>query len=128
MYLKKKNIVVHGEVEDASAFINGHSIMVVPLLSGSGMRAKILEGMALGKVVLTTTVGLEGIEATHEQEILIGDNPSELIEAVKWCSNQNGRLEVMGRRASDFVQHNYDSLQIAKKVMKAYSTTTVEIV
>ena len=126
--LKKKNIVVHGEVEDASAFINGHSIMVVPLLSGSGMRAKILEGMALGKVVLTTTVGLEGIEATHEQEILIGDNPSELIEAVKWCSNQNGRLEVMGRRASDFVQHNYDSLQIAKKVMKAYSTTTVEIV
>lgn len=115
-------------MEDASAFINGHSIMVVPLLSGSGMRAKILEGMALGKVVLTTTVGLEGIEATHEQEILIGDNPSELIEAVKWCSNQNGRLEVMGRRASDFVQHNYDSLQIAKKVMKAYSTTTVEIV
>lgn len=126
--LKKKNIVVHGEVEDASAFINRHSIMVVPLLSGSGMRAKILEGMALGKVVLTTTVGLEGIEATHEQEILIGDNPSELIEAVKWCSNQNGRLEIMGRRASDFVQHNYDSLQIARKVMKAYSTTTVEIV
>lgn len=126
--LKKKNIVVHGEVEDASAFINRHSIMVVPLLSGSGMRAKILEGMALGKVVLTTTVGLEGIEATHEQEILIGDNPSELIEAVKWCSIQNGRLEIMGRRASDFVQHNYDSLQIARKVMKAYSTTTVEIV
>ncbi len=126
--VNKKNIIVHGEVEDASEFINQHSIMVVPLLSGSGMRAKILEGMALGKVVLTTTIGLEGIHAKHEKEILVGDSPTEMVEAVKWCNSQNGRLESMGHRASDFIHHNYDSLQIARKVMKAYSNTTVEIV
>ncbi|KAA3621678.1 MAG: glycosyltransferase [Bacteroidetes bacterium] len=126
--IKKKNIIVHGEVEDASDFINDHSIMVVPLLSGSGMRAKILEGMALGKVVLTTSIGLEGIDATHKKEILIGDAPADMIKAVKWCSNQNGRLEKIGRRACDFVQSNYDSIEIARKVIKAYSSTTVEIV
>ncbi|MBL7775228.1 MAG: glycosyltransferase, partial [Saprospiraceae bacterium] len=54
---------VHGEVPDAAGFINQHSILVVPLLSGGGMRAKILEGMALGKVVLSTSLGLEGIAA-----------------------------------------------------------------
>lgn len=126
--IKKKNVIVHGEVEDASDFINQHSIMVVPLLSGSGMRAKILEGMALGKVVLTTSIGLEGINATHEKEILVGDSPGEMIEAVKWCSAQNGRLEAMGRKACDFIQDNYDSLQIARRVIQAYSSSTVEIV
>jgi glycosyltransferase involved in cell wall biosynthesis len=126
--IKKKNIVVHGEVEDAAAFINEHSIMVVPLLSGSGMRAKILEGMALGKVVLTTRIGLEGIDATDKQEILIGDDVRDMVKAVKWCSKQNGRLEMVGRRACDFVQSNYDSMEIARKVYKAYSSTTVEIV
>ena len=64
LYKKRsKNVVIHGEVPNAVDFINQHSIMVVPLLSGSGMRAKILEGMALGKVVMTTQLGLEGIRA-----------------------------------------------------------------
>ena len=121
MKMNKNNIVVHGEVEDAMEFINQHSIMVVPLLSGSGMRAKILEGMALGKVVLTTKIGVEGIEAKHEEEILIGDNPTTIFEAVEWCNQQNGRLEAIGRNAAVFVENHYDSLRIAEKVMTTYA-------
>ena len=121
MKMNRNNIVVHGEVEDAMDFINQHSIMIVPLLSGSGMRAKILEGMALGKVVLTTKIGVEGIEAKHEKEILIGDNPNAIFEVVEWCNQQNGRLEAIGRNAAAFVGNHYDSLQIAQKVMASYA-------
>jgi glycosyltransferase involved in cell wall biosynthesis len=124
--LKKKNVVVHGEVPDAAAFINQHSMMVVPLLSGSGMRAKILEGMALGRVVLTTSLGLEGIQAKDSKEVLVADTPAAFLEKVKFCYAQNGTLDKIGRQALDLVQNEYDSRQIAQRLLKTYASFTVE--
>ena len=48
--------------------------MIVPLFSGSGMRIKIIEGMALGKPIVTTPIGTEGISTTSGTNILIADN------------------------------------------------------
>ena len=79
-----KNVKFHGEVPCAATFINQHPIMVVPLLSGSGMRAKILEGMVLGKVVLTTKIGVEGIDATDKKEVLIADKVDEFHDAIEY--------------------------------------------
>lgn len=118
--LKQKNIVVHGEVESATQFINQHSIMVVPLLSGSGMRAKILEGMALGKVIISTSIGIEGIPAQNKGEVMVADNPKEFIEAIDWCIRQNGSLEAMGNKANRFIQNNYDNIEITQSLLKTY--------
>ena len=60
-------IHVHEEVENAIDFISSKSIMIVPLLSGSGIRIKIIEGMALGKTIIATTIGAEGIEYENEK-------------------------------------------------------------
>ncbi len=117
-----RNVIFEGEVPDAARFINQHSIMVVPLLSGSGMRAKILEAMALGKVVITTSIGLEGIPARHKREVLVADTSKEFVEALRYCRQQNGRLEQMGRRALDFVSRHFDSREIGKSLLEIYST------
>jgi glycosyltransferase involved in cell wall biosynthesis len=124
--LHSKRLVVHGEVPDSASFINAHSMMVVPLLSGSGMRAKILEGMALGKVVLTTTIGLEGIDATDRQEVLIADTPEDFVRAVNLCHGMNGQLESMGRTAEAFVRRHYDATEVAKKLVAAYESALVQ--
>ncbi len=121
LQLKKRNIRVHGEVDRADAFINDHSIMIVPLLSGSGMRAKILEGMALGKVVLTTPVGLEGITARDRQEVMVADSPERFLHALEQCHRMNGQLEQMGRRAQTFVNRRYDRLKVARQLLRAYA-------
>lgn len=121
-----KNVIVHGEVPSAPDFINQHSLMVVPLLSGSGMRAKILEAMALGKVVLTTTLGAEGIHARHKSELIVADHPDAFLHAVDYCARRNGRLESIGRKAQDFVGRHYDSREIGQGLMKAYASFTVE--
>jgi glycosyltransferase involved in cell wall biosynthesis len=123
-----KNMVFIGEVPDAPAFINQHSIVVVPLRSGSGMRAKILEAMALGKVVITTTIGLEGITAKHRKVVLIADNPKQFVEALAFCQQQNGRLEQMGRKAMEFVNRRFETKEIGKQLMEAYSNLVVETV
>ncbi|MGK0365819.1 MAG: glycosyltransferase involved in cell wall biosynthesis [Saprospiraceae bacterium] len=118
--LKIPNVTVHGEVESAREFINRHSVMIVPLLSGSGMRAKILEGMALGKVVLTTAVGVEGIEAKNRQEILIADTPEEFIQHIDWCFEHKNMLRQIGAEAQELIRGEYDNLNVAKRLLMAY--------
>ncbi len=72
--LSLPNIIYKGEVADAYEFINSKSIMVVPLNSGSGMRIKIIEGMALGKPIITTTIGTEGISTTSGKNIIVAED------------------------------------------------------
>jgi len=118
--LNMANVIVHGEVPDAKAFINQHSLMVVPLLSGSGIRVKILEGMALGRVVLTTSVGLEGIDARHEKEVLIADTKAKFLEAIQFCVEHPSQLQSIGQRARTFVEKEFDNLTIALQLVKMY--------
>jgi len=115
-----KNVKFYGEVPCAASFINQHPIMVVPLLSGSGMRAKILEGMALGRVVLTTRIGLEGIEAKPKKEVLIADKVNEFLDAITYCYKNNENLYRIGHNALEFVGNNYDNHQIAATLATSY--------
>jgi glycosyltransferase involved in cell wall biosynthesis len=122
MNLNKKNVIVYGEIPAAGKFINEHSIMVVPLLSGGGMRAKILEGMALGKVVLSTQLGLEGIAGKHQQDVLIADTPEAIIENIAFALDDKIRLQTIGRNAREFVAENFDNLNIARRLEREYET------
>ncbi len=117
-----KNVKFHGEVPCAPTFINQHPIMVVPLLSGSGMRAKILEGMVLGRVVLTTKIGLEGIGADDRKEVLVADKVDEFLNAIEYCYEKKENLYRIGHNALEFVSQNYDNLQIANKLATSYKT------
>ncbi|MEL6925675.1 MAG: glycosyltransferase family 4 protein, partial [Bacteroidota bacterium] len=119
-----KNVRFHGEIPDAADFINAHSLMIVPLLAGSGMRVKILEGMALGKVVLTTQLGLEGIPARHQQEVLVANTREEFVRAIDFCQQSNGQLIHIGQSARQFVQDNYDNLNIAARLLHTYQSMT----
>jgi polysaccharide biosynthesis protein PslH len=115
-----KNVIVHGEVSSAADFINQHSVMVVPLLSGSGMRAKILEGMALGKAVVSTRIGLEGIGAEHKNEVLVADSPQEMAAAINFCLKKGQKLAQIGRRARTFAEENFDNQAIARQLLDVY--------
>ncbi len=114
--LAVERVTFHGEVPSAPDFLNQHSVMVVPLLSGGGMRAKILEGMAVGKVVLSTRVGMEGIAAQHRRECLLADEPTEMLAALRWCYAQGEGLAEMGHRALEFCVENYDNLEVARRL------------
>ena len=126
--INKPNVTIHGEVPDATDFINKHSVMIVPLFSGSGMRAKILEGMALGKVVVTTSMGLEGVNAAHQKEVLVADTVEEFINCFQFCIESNGQLSKIGQSAQAFVVENYDNLSVAKDLLKVYEAKRLEVV
>jgi len=75
-------IVLTGPVDDAVAAIAEAQLCVVPLLSGSGTRFKILEAWAAARAVVSTSLGAEGLDAKHEQHLLIADNPAGFAEAI----------------------------------------------
>ncbi len=112
------NVRFLGEVPDAPEFINKHSIMVVPLLSGSGIRAKIIEGMMLGKVIITTKLGVEGIPATHKENILFADTPESFFEAIKYCYDNQDDLIEMGLNAREFALDHFSNLAIAQDFIR----------
>ncbi len=120
--LKLPNVVVHGEIADASAFINKHAIMIVPLFSGSGMRVKIVEGMVMGKVIITTTLGKEGINGEHQQHLLVANKANEFIEAIDYCICHPEEVKKISDNAREKAAHQFDSKEAALQIIDIYKS------
>lgn len=117
----KEGIVYHGEVASSADFMNVHAVMVVPLLSGSGMRIKIIEGMAYGKVIVTTPVGTEGIPSTHRENILIADNEYSFAKEIEKVLNDATLFDTISENAHKFVNENYNRNIIAQIQTEFYT-------
>lgn len=76
-----EGVHVHGYVADAQPFWMHAAVLVVPLLSGGGVRVKILEAMAMGVPVVSTTVGCEGLDVQDGEHLLIADTPIAFAQA-----------------------------------------------
>jgi glycosyltransferase involved in cell wall biosynthesis len=114
------NVEIAGEVDDALKFINEHSVMIVPLFSGSGIRIKIIEGMACGKTIISTTVGAEGIHYTNLEDILIADEPVGFIQMISACMHDKVFLNRIGKNARDLIKKDYDRTLIIQKLLGFY--------
>ncbi|HSZ25084.1 MAG TPA: glycosyltransferase family 4 protein [Cytophagaceae bacterium] len=121
---KIPGITFHGTVPDAGAFINEHDVMIVPLLSGGGMRLKIIEAMAIGCCVLSTTIGAEGIEAKENHEILLADSPEEFILKIESIISQKIQLKNISINAMNLVREKYTWEKLVREIEKFYLELT----
>ncbi len=97
----KENIKIHGFVDDIREYMRQAAVYIVPIRVGGGTRLKILDAMACGKAVVSTSVGCEGLEVTPDENILIGNTPEEFARQVVRLlkdSTLRNRLELNGRR------------------------------
>ena len=122
-FLKKldhPNITYHGEVENARSFMKAYRIMIAPLFSGSGIRIKILEAMALGRPVVTTSTGIEGIPAENLRTVLVGDDPQSyhdlLLELLK--DPKESALGVA--EARKLISREFDTFKLSKRLSQFY--------
>ncbi len=119
--IKRKNLVVDGEVPDAKKFVVSHDVAVVPLLSGSGMRIKIIEAMAMGKTVITTMIGAEGIQYSEYENIIIADTAEKMVETMVRIVNEPAEAERIGRNARTLVENLYDNKKIINRLLLFYN-------
>ncbi len=119
-YLGNKAVTYLGEIEDAEKFIKETAIMVVPLFSGSGMRVKIIEGMALGKTIVTTSIGAEGIPVKHLENIAVEDTAEGFINRIKQLIHDPHLFRSIGSNASCFIHKHFDNLKICDSLSTFY--------
>ncbi|MDP4267440.1 MAG: glycosyltransferase family 4 protein [Bacteroidota bacterium] len=120
--INAKNVIICGEVEDAVYYSLSHNIMVVPLLSGSGIRVKILEALSWGKPVISTTIGAEGIEYENAKNIMIADNADEFIHAIDKIINDNEFANNLNLNATELIRQKYSNKEITSQLLKYYNT------
>jgi len=112
-----QQIINHGLVKSATEFIGNHDIMIVPLFSGGGMRIKIIEAMAMGKTVISTTIGLEGINATHQKNVLIANSKDQFILEINQLIEHPKLAIEIGKNARLFVEKEHNNDQLVKSLL-----------
>jgi polysaccharide biosynthesis protein PslH len=119
-------IMVYPDLEDAKTFMNSKSIMVVPLKSGSGMRVKIIEGMAMKKCIISTSLGAEGIRYEHGKNILIADTADDFYRYILQCTTDSGLVERIGEYARLLFERDHSIHLATKKMMNFYHSLIAE--
>lgn len=113
-------VTMVGEVEHAMDFIRSKSIMIVPLLSAGGIRVKIIEGLALGRAVISTTLGAEGLDCTHGKNIMLADRADEWIEAVGQLVSNETLLRNLSENGKEHAQTHFDNATITQSLVNFY--------
>jgi glycosyltransferase involved in cell wall biosynthesis len=103
-----KRIDLIGEVDDVEPYYRESYISIVPLLSGSGTRLKILEAMSFGNPIVTTHKGIEGIEAKNLKEAIIVEKPEDFAKGIYEIIQNPEIGEKLRNNASKLVDSIYD--------------------
>jgi glycosyltransferase involved in cell wall biosynthesis len=121
-FYELENINVKIKVaNDAEQFMNQHQILFVPLLSGSGVRVKIIEALALGKVVIATSIAAEGLGVTDNINILIANSKEDFLKQITKCLEKSEVCLKISENAAIFAQENFNTLKNSQKLIALYN-------
>jgi glycosyltransferase involved in cell wall biosynthesis len=115
------NVFIHGFVESAAAFMRHYDLMLVPLLSGGGMRVKIIEGMALGKCILSTGIGAEGIAVRDGHDVVLRDGAAAWQQALRDYYHGHLPVAAIGAGAAATAAEVYDNRRVTQRFEALYT-------
>lgn len=105
--LRGTDIEVTGAVEDLRPYLERASVVIAPLRLGGGTRLKILEAMAMGKAVVSTTLGAEGLDVVPERDLLVGDAPERFADQTRALLEDPVRAARIGQSSRRVVTSRY---------------------
>lgn len=104
----ERNITRAGRVDDIKSLIASCAVSIAPLQTGGGTRLKILEAMAIGTPVVSTSKGAEGLDAEHEKHIVIADDPESFADNVVKLLEEKTLRQILSGEARKLVEEKYD--------------------
>ncbi len=109
--LSSRHVAVHGFVSDMRVYHGRAAVVVVPLLRGGGTKLKVLEAAAMGKAIVTTSVGAEGLAFRDGKELTIADAPGDFARAVVALAGDRSRARQLGANARRVaLQYDWDKI------------------
>ena len=101
------NVVVTGYVDDIRAYIAKADIVICPMRMGGGIKNKILEAMSSERVVISTSIGAEGIDAINRENILISNSPGDFVENIIAILSNSELRNKITKNARKLINENY---------------------
>jgi polysaccharide biosynthesis protein PslH len=114
-----------GLVDDVRPHLAGAAVTIVPLRIGGGTRLKILESMAMGRPIVSTSLGAEGIEAVNGRELLLADDPASFAREVGRVLDDGALADGLGTAARALVERRY-SWEAAGQVVDGFYREMLE--
>jgi glycosyltransferase involved in cell wall biosynthesis len=113
-------IVVTGYVKDIREYISQAAVYVVPLRVGGGTRLKVLDAMAMGKAMVSTSLGCEGIAVTSGEHLIVADAPPAFADATLALLADPQRRLALGRAARGLVEREYAWPVVGRQLLDGY--------
>lgn len=117
----RDGVEVTGWVPDTRPFIADAAVYAVPLRMGGGTRLKVLEAMAMGKPIVSTRRGVEGIECADGRDVMLADTPEEFARAVAELLRDPAKARELGANARQRAQDTYDWRKLAPRFNEIYA-------
>ena len=116
----------YGFVDDIRPYMAKASLFIVPLRIGGGTRLKILNAMAMGKPVISTTIGAEGLGVTSGENILLADDEKTFSKMTGTLFNQSTARKTLSINARKYINDHYQWKHIGKKLLNVYNSVSGE--
>ena len=115
-----KNITVIENVENSETFYATYDVMLVPLWSGSGLRIKLVEGLAYGKPIITTSIGAEGIPYAKNKDVLVANTSTEFVNAIVSVLSNAQQKQELQTNARLLAETHFDYKIVASELILFY--------
>lgn len=119
-YQDRHGVRLTGYVEDIRPHVQPAACFIVPLRVGGGTRLKVLDAWAMGKAVVSTTVGCEGLDARDGENILIRDTPDGFADAVRAIVGDERLRQKLGESARRTAERDYDWEVLGRRFVSEY--------
>jgi glycosyltransferase involved in cell wall biosynthesis len=121
-YRRHPQVVVTGEVNDVRPYIQNASVCVAPLITGAGLRSKVIQYGALKRTCVSTSIGVTDLVFEHGTDILVADDPATFARDVVHLLQHPEISRRMGESACEKVKSNYDNRRLAAYLNDIYET------
>jgi glycosyltransferase involved in cell wall biosynthesis len=126
-FCRMPDVELTGYVDDIAAHVRSARVCVVPLRVGGGTRLKILEAMALGVPVVATPKGAEGLNARHDEHILLAGDPADFARKVLDILNDDELCRRITSQARRLVEQTYDWASIGADFARLVESAKVSV-
>jgi polysaccharide biosynthesis protein PslH len=113
---------VHGFVPDVRPYFEKAAVAVCPIRDGGGTRVKILDSLAMAKPIVSTTIGIEGIEVVPGRDLLVADDPTAFVEAISRLFTDAELRRDLSQNARRLAERSYSWDSIVRELLMVYDT------
>jgi glycosyltransferase involved in cell wall biosynthesis len=118
--LRDSRIVITGYVTDIRPLVRQASVYVVPLRVGGGTRLKVLDAMAMGKAIVSTSIGCEGIDLGPGEHVLVADSPHEFAKATLALLADKSKRDLLGKAVRSLAEERYSWRTVGTRLIESY--------